>query len=164
MRARSAAVLEHNRLDLLSLAGLTARLLDVVQTGPDAAQDAREALALGGVYTRAGHDARALAALERAVEMSVSVRGDVRVESLRALAVALRRARRFEEAAACWRRLLDEPSCPSPCAREANEALAIHHEHRLRDLAAAKTFALQSLEPGAASGLASGRAASGREN
>ena len=144
------AVLEHNRLDLLSLAGLTARLLDVVHTGPDAAHDAREALALGGIYARAGHEARALGALQRAVEMSA--RGDDmvdrvdRVESLRTLAVALRRARKFEDAAGCWRRLLDEPSCPSPCAREANEALAIHHEHRLRDLATAKTFALRSLE------------------
>jgi uncharacterized protein YprB with RNaseH-like and TPR domain len=141
------AVLQHNRLDLLSLAGLTARLLDMVQTGPDAAHNAREALALGGLYARAGHDARALGALQRAVEMSTA--GDVkidRVDSLRTLAVALRRARRFEEAAGCWRRLLDEPSCPPPCAREANEALAIHHEHRLRDLTSAKTFALRSLE------------------
>ena len=36
--------------------------------------------------------------------------------------------------------------CPPLIAREAAEALAIHHEHRLRDLASAKTFALQSLE------------------
>ena len=34
------AVLEHNRLDLLSLAGLTARLLDLVRTGPGAARHA----------------------------------------------------------------------------------------------------------------------------
>jgi hypothetical protein len=38
--------------------------------------------------------------------------------------------------------------CPAPIAREATEALAIHHEHRLRDLPAARTFALQSLESG----------------
>ena len=38
--------------------------------------------------------------------------------------------------------------CPAPIAREATEALAIHHEHRVRDLAAAKTFALRSLEAG----------------
>ncbi len=143
-----AAVLEHNRLDLLSLAGLTARLLDVVRSGPAAAQDAREALALGSIYTRAGDGPRAVTAFERAVEMDVSARGDVRVEGLRALAVALRRARRFEDAAACWRRVLDERSCPPAFAREAGEALAIHHEHRVRDLIAAKAFALKSLEHG----------------
>jgi len=140
-----AAVLEHNRLDLLSLAGLTARLLDMVQTGPAAARDAREALALGSVYARGGDAPRSLAALERAVEMDVTARGEVRIEGLRALAVALRRCRRFADAAVCWRRLLDEPSCSPQCARDASEALAIHHEHRLRDLTAAKTFALQSL-------------------
>ena len=30
--------------------------------------------------------------------------------------------------------------------REATEALAIHHEHRARDLPAARSFALQSLD------------------
>ena len=34
--------------------------------------------------------------------------------------------------------------CPAGCAREATEALAVHHEHRARDLEAARTFALQS--------------------
>ena len=47
-----AAVLEHNRLDLLSLAALTARLLHLARSGPDGARDAREALALGHVYAR----------------------------------------------------------------------------------------------------------------
>jgi hypothetical protein len=35
--------------------------------------------------------------------------------------------------------------CPPPIVREATEALAIHHEHRLRDLVSAKRFALGSL-------------------
>jgi hypothetical protein len=30
-------------------------------------------------------------------------------------------------------------------AREATEALAVHHEHRVRDLEAARRFALESL-------------------
>ena len=38
--------------------------------------------------------------------------------------------------------------CPAPIAREAAEALAIHHEHRVRDLTVAKAFALRNLEPG----------------
>src|SRR5207247_6217458 len=49
-----AAVLEHNRVDLLSLAALTARLFHVTRHGPEAARDAREALALGHVYMRSG--------------------------------------------------------------------------------------------------------------
>ena len=58
-------VLEHNRLDLLSLAALTARLLHLVQMGPADARDAQEMLALGRVYERAGLDARAREAYER---------------------------------------------------------------------------------------------------
>src|SRR5205085_2805540 len=42
-----AAVLEHNRLDIVSLAGLASRLLEIVGGGPDYAENAREALALG---------------------------------------------------------------------------------------------------------------------
>ena len=54
-----AAVLEHNRLDLLTLAALTGRLLHLTLHGPDAARDAREALALGHVYMRADLVSRA---------------------------------------------------------------------------------------------------------
>jgi uncharacterized protein YprB with RNaseH-like and TPR domain len=142
-----AAVLEHNRLDLLSLAGLTARLLHLVRGGPGTARNARETLALGGVYARAGLDARAREAFERAADRA-STSGPIRIDSLRALALAWRRARRYEEAAGCWRALLDAPACPRHVAREATEALAIHHEHRVRDLASAKAFALRNLESG----------------
>jgi uncharacterized protein len=142
-----AAVLEHNRLDLLSLAGLTARLLHLVRRGPDAAKDAREALALGRVYARAGLDARAREAFQQAVDRA-SANGAIRIDSLRLLALAWRRARQHEQAASCWRALLAAPACPRTVAREAADALAIHHEHRLRDLASAKLFALRSLEWG----------------
>lgn len=143
-----AAVLDHNRLDLLSLAALTARLFHVTRHGPDAVRDAREALALGHVYRRAGFDDRACDAYGRAVEMTERgvVSQLIRIESLRALATTLRRARRHVEAAACWRRLVEMPGCPPRVAREATEALAVHHEHRDRDLAAAKAFALRGLE------------------
>ena len=62
------------------------------------------------------------------------------------MALAWRRARRYDEAAGCWRQLLDARGCPRHIAREAIEALAIHHEHRVRDFAAAKAFALRNLE------------------
>jgi len=159
-----AEVFEHNRLDLLSLAGLTARLLALVTDGPGKTDDEREALALGRIYERA-NDTRAEAAYERALELATGAlqRGGrrrsgaegalspqgVRIEALRALALTLRRARRFAEAAVRWRQLVDLPGCPQPIRREATEALAIHHEHRERDLSAARMFALKSLEVGA---------------
>jgi uncharacterized protein YprB with RNaseH-like and TPR domain len=146
-----AAVLEHNRRDLLSLAGLTARLLRLVAAGPGEAGDAREALALGRVYSRSGLEGRARDALTRAIDMTGAgprrgVTGALRIAALHALAICERRARRFEAAAGRWRAMLEMPECPVHLAREATEALAIHHEHRVRDLPVARMFALRSLE------------------
>jgi uncharacterized protein len=143
-----AAVLEHNRIDLLSLAALTARLLHLTRHGAEAVRDAREALALGHVYMRGGLTVRACDAYRRAVEMTErgAVSRLVRIDSLRALALTYRRARQHADAAACWRRLVDTPGCPPRTVREATEALAVHHEHRDRDLGTAREFALRSLE------------------
>ena len=68
-----------------------------------------------------------------------------RAEALRCYAVLCRRQRLFAEAAEAWQRLLDLRRCPPHLAREASEALAVHHEHRLRDPHAARLFALQTL-------------------
>ncbi len=65
-----AGVLEHNRLDLLSLAGLAARLLDLLKKGPAAARHAREALALGRVYAHRGLESRAMEAYECAINFN----------------------------------------------------------------------------------------------
>ena len=145
------AVLEHNRLDLLTLASLTARLLHLTRTGPAGARDAREALALGHVYTQAGFEERARAAYRHAIDRCRSPRGaydPIRIHALRMLALAWRRVRRYEEAASCWCDLLAIRGCPPQLEREATAALAIHHEHRRRDLGSAKAFALRSLASG----------------
>jgi uncharacterized protein YprB with RNaseH-like and TPR domain len=151
-------VFEHNRLDLLSLAALTARALHLVKVGPEQAADPREALALGWIYARAGLDARGRQAYERAVDLCRRTRNSasaalpaspaIHVEALRSLALLLRRSRAYDQAAGCWREILDVRACPRHIAREASAALAIHHEHRVRDLPAAKDFALRSLEHG----------------
>ena len=68
-----------------------------------------------------------------------------RAEALRCYAVLCRRQRLYADAADAWRRLLDLRRCPPHIAREAMEALAVHHEHRLRDPRSARHFALRSL-------------------
>jgi len=156
-------VLHHNRLDLLSLAGLTARIFCLVQTGPDAAKHPREAHALGRVYRDAGLDERAEQAFERTLvlieaEAARKASSDLwfaterrerlalMVDAVRALALIARRQRRYEAAAARWRQLIELSDCPAHISREAIEALAIYHEHRARDLTTAKLFALRGLE------------------
>jgi uncharacterized protein len=156
-------VLHHNRLDLLSLSGLTARIFHLVQAGPGAATRAREALALGRVYRESGLDERAEHAFERTLtllqdeaaghgtsDFSFAARRRERlalkVDALRGLALLARRQRRYEAAAVRWQQLVDLVECPAHISREAIEALAIYHEHRARDLAAAKVFALRGVE------------------
>ena len=137
------AVLEHNRLDLVSLALVTARASQLLDEGPGAARTAREALGLGRLYERGDLYELACEAYRRSAELPADVL--TRAEALRSMAVLCRRLRRFADAATAWQRALELRLCPAHIVREATEALAIHHEHRVRDLRAARQFALQSL-------------------
>jgi uncharacterized protein YprB with RNaseH-like and TPR domain len=135
------AVLEHNRQDLLSLAFLTARAAGLLDLGAAGAGSAQEALGLGCVYERAGLLGEALECFARAVDMG----GATRADALRAHALLLRRTRQYPRAAEAWQRLLDLRDCPPHFEREAAEALAVHHEHRLRNPLSARGLALRSL-------------------
>jgi uncharacterized protein len=140
-----AAVLEHNRLDLLSLALVTARAAQLLEDGPAAARTAREALGLGRLYERGGMTTEAKSSFARAIEFE-DADEDLRAEALRAYATVARRLRHYDDAADAWRRVLGLTECPRPIEREASEALAVHHEHRRRDLASARDFALRLLQ------------------
>ena len=91
---------------------------------------------MGRLYERAGLADDALDAYRQCGRLA---------EAVRASAVLLRRLRRYEEAAEAWRVLLGLRDCTPGYVREATEALAVHHEHRVRNLEAARSFALQAL-------------------
>jgi uncharacterized protein YprB with RNaseH-like and TPR domain len=141
------AVLEHNRIDLISLAVVTARALTLIQQGPAATTHPRECLGLGRLYDRSGarEDAEACFAQAASLAARIGREPDVHAEALRRLALCRRRAGRMVEAAAAWQQLVTLPGCPSVLRREAREALAIHHEHRSRNLEAARVFVLDVL-------------------
>ncbi len=144
-------VLEHNRLDLVSLAAVTARAARLVDDGPDGCPDCAQALALGRVYERAGSRERAEACYRRAANADAAA---IRAEGLYRLGLTLRRDRRFVEAADAWRALVAATDLPSLRRTEAGkalkqfavEALAIHAEHRDRDLLTARELALFALD------------------
>jgi uncharacterized protein len=136
-----APVLYHNRIDLLSLACLTARAARLLREGPDVALDEGELVALGREYARLGSESRAEECFRRVLaERFCSA--ECRAEALHGLARLLRRQRAHGEAAALWRELATRAE-REPIKREAQEALAIHHEHRTRDLDEARTWAVE---------------------
>jgi len=147
------AVLEHNRLDILSLALVTAQTCQMLQEGPASARSPREALGLGRIYLTGGRLQEARECFADAGGLSVRPRdlgsheGEamVQAEGLRAFALISRRARQFDDAEIAWRRLLELEGSPPHIVREATDALAVHFEHRRRDLLAAKSYALRSL-------------------
>lgn len=141
---RLEPVLYHNRMDLLSLAALTARAQRLVCGGADEASDPAECLALGRLLERRGHRDEAERCFRR-VAVDFTTSHVQREHALHALALLLRRGRRFVDAAAAWRELLAHGVGRSPAVSEAVEALAVHHEHRERDLREARALALRAL-------------------
>ena len=141
-------VFEHNRLDLLSLALVLGRAAQLIEDGVPSLRTAREAVGLGRLYERAGDPLRARQCYARAAGIvdAPALPGETATlaEALHGYAVLCRRARQHAAAAAAWRRLLELRGCPAPLMRDAMEALAVHHEHRLRDPRTARAFALQS--------------------
>ena len=136
-------VLDHNRHDLLSLAGVMAHALMLAQEGPAACRDEAERLALGRIYERAGALQQAVDAYESAAH---GLDREVRRHALARLAALFGREDRHDEAVAAWQGVLElapPRASMSPLERRAIEALAIHHEHRARDLPAARTLAEQ---------------------
>lgn len=146
-------VLEHNRIDLVSLAAVTAHALRLVEEGTERCRDAAEALALGKVFERAGCMERALVCFQRAAADEAS-HVDVRAEAIYRIGLRLRRERRYDEAADAWRRLVElkqgrlgrRSTLLAPLRQFAVEALAIHHEHRARDYEGAKELTLLLLD------------------
>jgi hypothetical protein len=142
-----AAVLEHNRLDLVSTLLVCARAATLVVRGPAAAERGQECLGLGRVYERLCDAAGAEGCYARAAAEGLGVGdGRLRAEALWRLALLQRRAGRQREAAATWQALLTTRGAAVRLRRDAREALAVHHEHRERNLDGARTLVLEGLD------------------
>jgi hypothetical protein len=143
-------VLEHNRIDLVSLAAVTARAAKLADHGHEACTDNAEALSLGKVYERANLNGRAEACYRRAATSSNPF---TRADALCRLGIRLRRDRRFVDAASVWRELIEFTEARAmrrgvlgDLRQVAIEAMAIHQEHRAKDLAGARELAMAALD------------------
>src|SRR5215203_814130 len=103
-------VLEHNRLDLVSLAAVTSRALRLASAGEAGCRVGIEALAVGRVLERGGALDRAEACYRRASEAPCM---ETRAEALYRLGLRCRREARFEDAAGCWRGLVELTEIPA---------------------------------------------------
>ena len=142
------AVLEHNRLDLISLAAVLARAITLITRGPGEAAHGAGSLRPGArlrARRRARQRGSVVAADDRLRQARRRRAGSARrsasapgVDSPARRAACTKPPRR----GASWRSL---PRCAASLRREAKEALAIHHEHRSKDLQAARQHALDLL-------------------
>ena len=109
------AVLEHNRLDLLSTLLVCARGASLVVLGPGAAESGYECLGLGRLHDRLAQRDEAEACYAQAAAIGGQMGdGRLRGEALRRLALLRRRGGRAEAAAEAWRELLAHAR-RSPC-------------------------------------------------
>ncbi len=120
------------------MAGL---ILEMARDGAGEARERHERLALGRLL-------ESLDRLDEAERCFVAAATDngvqerepdraARAEALNWLALHRRRAHRFQEAAEAWLALSEIDGVDTELRREALEALAIHHEHRVKNLEAA---------------------------
>ncbi|HEY5908197.1 MAG TPA: ribonuclease H-like domain-containing protein, partial [Vicinamibacteria bacterium] len=128
-------VFRHNRDDIVSLAALSIVACQWVEE--HRAEDPRDVLSLARLLERARLFARSETQYRRAASEG---RGPLRNAALLGLATRAKRAGDFEEAAGLW-----------AAAAEAGEVLAmhelaVHHEHRTRDLDAALGMVDRALE------------------
>jgi len=133
-------VLHHNRLDLLSLAGVTARAARLLRIGAMACTKAEEAALLGRELHRRAEFAEAEVCYRRGLDDLASGHA-LRPETLAGLARLLRSQRRYDEAAACWTEITGLYGVRGGLRQEATEALAVHFEHRRCDLQRAHSYA-----------------------
>ena len=136
-------VLEHNRHDLISLAAVMSHALRLARgrTGR-VRDDARSSWALGRLYERAGPRRARSRRMGWPAASDDRNRGRTRSRGWRCCSGARRDS---TSGRGRWRGVLApghrEPPRHTPLERRAAEALAIHHEHRARDLHAAPSYA-----------------------
>ncbi|MEO5823536.1 MAG: ribonuclease H-like domain-containing protein, partial [Vicinamibacteraceae bacterium] len=133
-------VLHHNRLDLLSLAGVTARAARLLRTGVTACTRAEEAALLGREMHRRADASGAEACYRRGLD-DLADGHPLRGDTLTGLARLLRSQRRYDEAAVCWTEVTGGRGVRAGLRLEATEALAVHFEHRRCDLERAHSYA-----------------------
>jgi uncharacterized protein len=140
----------HNALDIVTLAGLTVEVGQVIATVGDGADcDSRDLFSLSRVLERAGASELARETCLKAIARGLPE--SVEPQALWQLAAQHKRERQYAAAVEVWMKII---TLESRYAAEAYEELAIHYEYRAHDANKALEFAeaaFQQLQKNSAS-------------
>jgi hypothetical protein len=137
---RLHAVLEHNRLDVVSLFVYAHWLMQKTHPASPALADPDDLFALAWYWYRKRRFDAATAALDQAEQRVLGFMQQARLAELRGR--ILKRARRYDDAHTHW----ETVARSDPNRIEAAEELAKHLEHRLRDYQGALTVVDRALD------------------
>jgi uncharacterized protein len=132
-----AGVVKHNAMDLRGLAALFCKLNELLagDNGRTSEMEGLDLFGLSRFLQRRGEPQRAHLACAQAVDVGLPV--EFRPRAQGDLAMHAKRNGDHETAAALWQQLTADPDC----GWRACEQLAIHYEHREKDLTRALEFA-----------------------
>lgn len=118
-----AGVFRHNRMDLVGLGALAAKMIAMLAAPEQAEGDALELYGLSRLLERRGERAQARAVYERA--LAAGLGGEVERAARRELAMLAKRDRDYSRATSLWEELAGD----SAEGLAAYEELAIYYEH-----------------------------------
>lgn len=132
-------VFYHNALDIVSLAGLTVEMADIIADHLPANQDAHrrrrvavtssiDLFSLSRIFERSGAAELSVATCRQALQAGLPQ--SIETQALWQLASQHKRRGEYERAVEIW---FEVARREEPCAIRAFEELAIHYEHRMRD-------------------------------
>jgi uncharacterized protein YprB with RNaseH-like and TPR domain len=134
-------VIYHNALDVVSLAALTVNLASALaELDADQAAPSLDLFSLSRIFDRAGATEKSLSTCQRA--LAAGLPQSVETRALWHLALHHKRRRQHELAASLWIELTRREA---EFAIKAYEELAIHYEHRCRDVKRALDFVEQAM-------------------
>jgi tetratricopeptide (TPR) repeat protein len=134
-------VFYHNALDVVSLAALTVELARTLgEGGAESLESPLDLFSLSRILGSAGSKEKSITTCRQA--LAGGLPQQIESLALKHLAAEFKRQRRHESAAELW---LELSRREPPLALEALEELAMHSEHRLRNLDQALEFTLAAL-------------------
>lgn len=132
-------IVEHNFLDIVSMAALLARIEGVLQLVPSECECPHEAEALAKLAVESQEYPLALEYLAKAAELTQNREHHLQI--LRQSAALLKRLGQFKQAASLWQQILSLEEADLQSAEE----LAKYYEHRAKDLQAAQQVTRRAL-------------------